>query len=47
VALSARIKRPLLAQLAAHFQLPSTQITRRKLREQAVQVFADALVALA
>ena len=44
VALAALTERQPLAELAAHYQLATSQITRWKLqlREQAVQVFADA-----
>ena len=49
VALAALTERQPLAELAAHYQLSTTQITRWKLqlREQAAQVFADAPSALA
>jgi len=44
VALAALTERQPLAELAAHYQLATTQITRWKLqlREQAAQVFTDA-----
>ena len=44
VALAALTERQPLAELAAHYQLATTQITRWKLqlRQQAAQVFADA-----
>jgi transposase len=44
VALAALTERQPLAELAAHYQLATTQLTRWKLqlREQAAQVFADA-----
>ena len=43
VALAALTERQPLAELAAHYQLATTQITRWKqqLREQAAQVFTD------
>ena len=43
VALAALTERQPLAELAAHYQLSTTQITRWKLqlREQAAQVFAE------
>ena len=49
VALAALTERQPLAELAAHYQLSTTQITRWKLqlREQAAQVFADASAAQA
>lgn len=44
VALAALTERQPLAELAAHYQLATTQITRWKLqlRQQAAQVFAEA-----
>ena len=49
VALAALTERQPLAELAAHYQLATAQITRWKLqlREQAAQVFAEAPAALA
>ena len=49
VALAALTERQPLAELAAHYQLATAQITRWKLqlREQAAQVFAEVPAALA
>ena len=49
VALAALIERQPLAELAAHYQLATAQITRWKLqlRQQAAQVFAEAPASVA